>query len=73
MKTNQKKHEAKAKRLQQKMNVLQQQNPDIDFFDGHLLSVIDEHRKLVKELVYAMTDATGCEEQKFKCSNCICR
>lgn len=73
MKTNIKKHEAKIKRIKVKLSELEKEYPNINFYDGNLLRVIDEHRKYVKQLIYSQVDETACKEQKFKCSNCICR
>ena len=73
MKTNLKKHQAKVKKIQQKLEKLQSEYPNINFFDGNLLRVIDEHRKYAKQLIYSQVDVKGCQEQKFKCSDCICR
>ena len=73
MKTNLKKHEAKVKKIQQKLEKLQSEYPNLNFFDGNLLRVIDEHRKYAKLLIYSQVDVQGCKEQRFKCSDCICR
>lgn len=73
MKTNIKKHEAKIKRIKAKLLELQKEYPNIDFYDGNLLRVVDSHRKLAIELIYSQVNANGCKEQKFKCTDCICR
>ena len=73
MKTNIKKHEAKIKRIKAKLLELQKEYPNIDFYDGNLLTVVDSHRKLAIELIYSQVNANGCKEQKFKCTDCICR
>ena len=73
MKTNIKKHEAKTKRIKAKLLELQKEYPEINFYDGNLLRVVDSHRKLAIELIYSQVDERACKEQKFKCSNCICR
>jgi len=73
MRTNLKNHEAKIKRLEKKIDEIVKRNPTINFYDLPMLNDLDNHRKLVKELVVTKADATGCREQRFKCSNCICR
>ena len=73
MKTNLKKHLEKQKRIQKKIDEIQKRNPDFDFKNLPLMNDIDKHRELVKELIYTNVDIKGCQEQKFKCSDCICR
>jgi hypothetical protein len=73
IKTNKKKHEKKVEKIKEKLKLLQSEYPDINFLDGNLLRVIDIHRELVKELIYAEVDVTACTEQRYKCSNCICK
>lgn len=71
--TNIKKHDAKIKRLEKKIAEIVKRNPTINFYDLPMLNDLDTHRKLTKELVIAKVDAKGCRDQKFKCSDCICR
>lgn len=73
VKTNQKKHEAKIKRLTDKLEAIEKQYPKIDFRNMDLIRAIDNHRSLTKGLIFAKVDLTACTEQKFKCEGCVCK
>ena len=73
MKTNEKKNIAKLRRLEKQIDEIEKRNPDFNFYNASLISDLDKHRELVKKKIAVTVDIQGCQTQRFKCENCICR
>ena len=73
MKTNEKKYKAKLARLQKQVLEIRDRHPNFDFFNLPMINDIDKHRELMKSIIYLKVDIQGCQEQMFKCENCICK
>lgn len=73
MKTNEKKHFAKLRRLEKQIEAIEKRNPNFNFYNAPLISDLDKHRELVKKKIVVTVDIEGCQTQRFKCENYICR
>lgn len=73
MKTLEKAHVKKIKKLQDSIALIEQKYPGINFTNMAFLNEVDNHRAMTKKLIYTQVDLKGCQEQKFKCEGCICR